>query len=165
MIIYLLKINRKPKSHKVEITWIFKSQLKTGSSFMRKISKRRWDFLQNIFRAVEESHCADPTQTHKSDVFTTDTLVKSLTRAEGLLWQKDPLDTYHKMGPNKTYQRSPPSLEFLPPNYNQSPRKFDNRSFNRPTGDYEAYRRFDQPQQLSPRERMDMQLGQKRYRS
>ena len=106
--------------------------------------------------------------THKSEVYSTDTLVKSLQRAEGLLWQKDPTDPYHqKNGPSqklqKTYQQSPPQLDFLPPSYDRSPRNFE---YNR---NYDAYQRFDQ-QQLSPRDRIDMHRadqnkGQKRYRS
>ena len=101
---------------------------------------------------------------HKSDTYSTDTLVKSLQRSEGLLWQREVNDQYHKSPSGsskaqKTYQRSPPSLEFLP-NYDQGRRNFESpRPFDR---EYQEYRRFDQ--QLSPRERQEMQKGQKRYR-
>ena len=119
-----------------------------------------------FFSKIEESFCANPSDTQKSAVYSQDTLVKTLQRAEGLLWQKDPTDPYHHTGGQK--YGSPPSMDFIPKGYDKSPRNFErSRTFESP-------RQFDLPgtspfsrgydQHLSPIERMEMQ-GQKRYRS
>jgi hypothetical protein len=117
-----------------------------------------------FFRKIEESHCANPTETQKAAVYSQDTLVKSLQRSEGLLWQKDVSDPYHHTVGQKFH--SPPTMDFIPPGYDNSPRNIRPRTFEQPRL-YDSpgsghYSRFEQ--QLSPRERMDMQ-GQKRYRS
>ena len=121
-----------------------------------------------IFRKIEEQHCADPRQTNRSEVFSQDTLTRTLQREEGKLW-KIANDPYHERQIRQTnlpnhYNRTPPQME--PIQQFASPANRSEDRFSRSSGSGEEYRNFhERPQngyqQMSPRHD---QPGPKRFR-
>ena len=127
------------------------------------------------FRKIEEQYCADPRQTNRSEVFSQDTLTRTLQRGEGMLWKDLESDPYHNRQfrqnnlPNH-FAKTPPQLEKLSNYGSPSPNRSDR--FSRSSGSGEDFRNFhEQPparnfpqrnfQQMSPNQD---QSGSKRFR-
>ena len=121
------------------------------------------------FRKIEEQYCADPRQTNRNEVFSQDTLTRTLQRGEGKMWNDPESDPYHNRQARQShmpnhFNQTPPQMDKLSNYGSPSPNRPD--QFSRSSGSGDEYRNFHdrQPvgnfQNLSPRE----QSGSKRFR-